>query len=228
MRCELKKIHIIALIILMLFSTVIVSCAAIKSAGLPSNTQEVPSNIIEVPISWNKNREINKIVDAGPSKTPFNVNMFVTGYISNDFPSNKGIEEYSSNRAIDFEIEVLNTTTVPYSTLVQDLELISFTPSITIQSSEQFENSSKEYVLRKIFPEIKNVTLKPGESYSIKWTWNQKDKDGKKVEPGIFFFQLDSFDKSTPITYKGEDGNINVQEKFECMPFTTNLIKIID
>ena len=212
----MRKLHIVMTIILLLFTTFQLGCSINGTIQTAPKEPELPT-IEESITEWTKNSEIYKITDAGPAKAPFNVSMFVKKDSS---------YKYSKDEGIEFEIEILNTTTVPYYDFEQDLTLLGFTPSITIKSEEQINGSSKEYIIKKILPELKDVVLMPGESYSIKWVWNHTDMEGKSVDSGFYLASLDYLEDAIPITYKGEDGKPAVQQNYQGAPFVVAHLQI--
>ncbi len=165
---------------------------------------------------WYKNEEINMIVDAGPARTPINVNLFMP--IGRPY-------NFKNGQEIEFEVEVLNTSSVPYSRQLEDIRLIEYTPVITIQSFEQ-DGKFREYVIRKELPVLKDVKLAPGESYSIKWSWNQKDQYGNLIPAGGYVVGMDFYEKPSSIIYENQEGKQLQQEVFICYPFSYAYINI--
>jgi|GEM_PF-6324399 len=214
----MKKVHILAAAIFIIFSSFLIGC----SNGVP----ELPQ--VDEAIEWAKDKYVQDMPDAGPFKAPFMVSMFVNGNSLNSFPENKGVEDYVQNDELKFTLQIVNATEIYNPSNLQDLELLHFTPSITIRTGKQVETAAEEYVIRMTFPELKDVILKPGESYTATWKWKMTDQERKKIEPGVYYAAIDPYNVATPITYEDEDGNTVVQNEYECMPLSQDMFRIVE
>jgi len=172
-------------------------------------------------LTWYKNDEVLEFIDAGPTRTPFNVNLYcISGSIS----------EYKRGQDIVFEVEVLNSTTAfYYQAGQQTLSVKCYTPTIIVQTQSQYSENNNAYILKKILPPIKDQPIKPGESYSIRWVWDQTDSSGKMVPPGDYIVTIvnDINNPETGLSFIGVDGNRQVQTDLTPIPFTWHWVNIV-
>lgn len=172
-------------------------------------------------LTWYKNDKVLEFIDAGPTRVPFNVNLYCKS----------GSElEYEKGQDIIFEVEVLNSTTAfYYQAGQQDLKIECFKPTIIIQTQSQFSENSDSYILKKVLPPISYQLLKPGESYSIRWTWDQTDSSGKIVSPGNYLVKIvnDINNPKTGLSFIDADGNQQIQTNLTPIPFTWHWVKIV-
>jgi len=91
-------------------------------------------------LTWYKNDEVLEFIDAGPTRVPFNVNLYcISGSRS----------EYKRGQDIVFEVEVLNSTTAfYYQAGQQTLSVKCYTPTIIVQTQSQYSENKNPGIHR--------------------------------------------------------------------------------